>query len=193
MAVQPAGRRAGPSPAAYGVKNHQTRLGVEKGAAMRRLRNVIGVGASACALALVGCAGSSNQATESAPAKNVSQTTSVASRTTPAVTITRHQAGQAYLAAVALPNAAGAVLAGKLRTYTDSASGSRISAVARPFERRLTKLNGKLLGIASAYPPAAADLKALITAYNPVIHDLQSATGRRRSTDRLGCGGSRVI
>jgi hypothetical protein len=145
---------------------------------MRRLRTVIGLGASACSLALVGCGGSSSQTTESAPAKTVSQTTTVASRTTPAVTITRHQAGQAYLAAVAPTNAAGAALAGKLRAYTDSTSGSRISAVAAPFERRLTELNGKLLGIASAYPPAAADLRALITAYNPVIHDLRSASGR---------------
>jgi hypothetical protein len=145
---------------------------------MRQLRSVIGVGASACSLALVGCSGSSNQATESAPAKNVSQTTTVASRTTPAVTITRRKAGQAYLAAVAPTNAAGAALAGKMRAYTDSTSGSRISAVAGPFERRLTELNGKLLGIASAYPPAAADLKALITAYNPVIHDLRSTSGQ---------------
>ena len=145
---------------------------------MRRLRNVIAVGATACSLALAGCGGSSDQATESAAAKNASQTTTVASRTTQAVAITRHEAGQAYLAAVALPNAAGAALAGKMRAYTNSTSGSRISAVARPFEQRLTELNGKLLGIASAYPPAAADLKALITAYNPVIHDLRSATGQ---------------
>jgi hypothetical protein len=45
-------------------------------------------------------------------------------------------------------------------------------------ERRLTELNGKLLGIATAYPPAAADLKALVTSYNPVIRDLQSASAQ---------------
>jgi hypothetical protein len=65
-----------------------------------------------------------------------------------------------------------------MRAYTDSTPGSQISAAARPFERRLTELNGKLLGIATAYPPAAADLKALVTAYNPVIHDLRSASAQ---------------
>jgi hypothetical protein len=89
--------------------------------------------------------------------------------------MTKQQAGQAYLAAVAPANAAGAALAGKMRGYTDSTPGSQISAEARPLERRLTALNGKLRGIATAYPPAANDLKALIAAYNPVIRDLRSA------------------
>jgi hypothetical protein len=62
--------------------------------------------------------------------------------------------------------------------YTDSTPGSQISAEARPVERRLTELNGKLLDIATAYPPAAADLKALVTAYNPVIRDLRSGTAQ---------------
>jgi hypothetical protein len=72
--------------------------------------------------------------------------------------MTKQQAAQAYLAAVAAANAAGAALAGKIRAYTDSTPGSQISADARPFERRLTEHNGKLLGIASAYPPAGAAL-----------------------------------
>jgi hypothetical protein len=92
--------------------------------------------------------------------------------------MTKQQAGQAYLAAVAPANAAGAALAGKMRAYTDSTPSSRISADARPFERRLTELNGKLLGIAAAYPPVAAELEALVTAYNPVIRDLRSATAQ---------------
>jgi hypothetical protein len=92
--------------------------------------------------------------------------------------MTKQQAGQAYLAAVAPANAAGAALAGKMRAYTDSTPGSQISAEARPVERRLTELNGKLLGIATAYPPAAADLKALATAYNPVIRDLGRVTAQ---------------
>jgi hypothetical protein len=65
-----------------------------------------------------------------------------------------------------------------MRAYTDSTPDSQISAQARPFERRLTELNGKLLSIASAYPPVAAELKALVTAYNPVIRDLRSATAQ---------------
>jgi hypothetical protein len=143
---------------------------------MKRVRSVIGIGASAVSLALVGCGGSPKKPTQTAPAKNILQTATVASRTTPAVTMTQQQAGQAYLVAVAPTNAAGAALAGKMRAYTDSTPGSQISAEARPFERRLTELNGKLLGIATAYPPAAADLKALVTAYNPVIRDLRSAS-----------------
>jgi hypothetical protein len=143
---------------------------------MNRVRSVIGIGASAFSLALVGCGGSPKKPTQTAPAKNTLQTTTVASRTTPAVTLTTQQAGQAYLAAVAPVNAAGAALAGKMRASTDSTPGSQISAEARRLERRLTELNDKLLGIASAYPPAAADLKALITAYNPVIRDLRSVT-----------------
>jgi hypothetical protein len=89
--------------------------------------------------------------------------------------MTKQQAGQAYLAAVEPANAAGAALARKMRAYTDSIPGSQISAEARPLERRLTELNGRLLGIATAYPPVAADLKALVTAYNPVIRDLGNA------------------
>src|ERR1700722_9375246 len=140
------------------------------------MRSVIGIGATAFALALVGCGGSAKKPTQTVPAKNILQTTTVASRTTPVVTMTQQQAAHAYLVAVASTNAAGAALAGKIRAYTDSTPGSQISAEARPFERRLTELNGKLVGIATAYPPAAADLKALITAYSPVIHDLRSAT-----------------
>ncbi len=145
---------------------------------MKRVRSAIGIGASVFSLALVGCGASPKKPTQTTPAKNILQTTTVASRTTPAVTMTKQQAAQAYLAAVAPTNAAGAALAGKMRAYTDSTPGSQISAEARPFERRLAELNGKLLGIATAYPPAAADLKALVTAYNPVIHDLRSATAQ---------------
>jgi hypothetical protein len=151
---------------------------VRKEAAMKRVRSAIGIGASAFSLALVGCGGSPRKPTQTAPAKNILQTTTVASRTTPVVTMTKQQAGQAYLAAVAPTNAAGAALAGKMRAYTEATPGSQISAEARPFERRLTELNGKLLGIASAYPPAGADLKALVNAYSPVIHDLRSATAQ---------------
>ena len=129
-------------------------------------------------LALVGCGGSPKKPTRTAAAKNTSQTTTVASRTSPAVTMTKQQAAQAYLAAVAPANAAGAALAGKMRAYTGSTPGSEISAEARPVERRLTELTGKLLRIATAYPPAAADLKALVTAYNPVIGDLGSVTAQ---------------
>ena len=145
---------------------------------MKRLKSVIGIGAIAFSLAVVGCGGSPKKPTQTAPAKNILQTTTVASRTTPAVTMTKQQAAQAYLAAVAGANAAGAVLAGKIRAYTDSTPGSQISADARPFERRLTELNGKLFDIATAYPPVAADLKALVTAYNAVIRDLRSATAQ---------------
>ena len=123
---------------------------------MKRVRSVIGIGASAFSLALVGCGGSR----------------------TPAVTMTKQQAAQAYIAAVTAANAAGAALAGKIRAYTDSTPGSQVSADALPFERRLTELNGKLLDIATAYPPVAADLRALVTAYNPVIRDLRSATAQ---------------
>jgi hypothetical protein len=141
---------------------------------MKQVRSVIGIGASAFSLALVGCGGSPKKPAQTAPAKNILQTTTVASRTTPA--LTKQQAGRAYLAAVAPANAAGAALARKLQAYTDSTPGSQISAEARPFERRLAELNGRLDGIATAYPPVAPDLKGLVTAYNPVIRDLRSAT-----------------
>ena len=145
---------------------------------MNGVRSVIGIGASALSLALGGCGGSPKKPTQTAPAKNISQTTTVASRTTSAVTMTKRQAAQAYLAAVAPANAAGAALAGKMRAYTEATPGSEISAEARHVERRLSELNAKLLGIATAYPPAAADLKALVSAYNPVIRDLRSATAQ---------------
>jgi hypothetical protein len=145
---------------------------------MKRVRSVIGIGAIAFSLALVGCGASPKKAAQTAPARNISQTTTVASRTTPAVTMTRQQAARAYLAAVAPANAAGAALAGRMRAYTDSTPGSQISAEGRPVQRRLTELNGKLLRLATAYPPAATDLKALVSAYNPVIRDLRSATAQ---------------
>lgn len=141
---------------------------------MKRVRSVIGIGASAFSLALVGCGESPKKPTETA----LPQRTTVASHATPAVTMTKQQARQAYLAAVAPTNAAGAALAGKIRAYTGSTPGSQISAEARPFERRLTELNDKLLAIATAYPPVAAGLRALVTAYNPVIRDLRSATAQ---------------
>jgi hypothetical protein len=145
---------------------------------MKRVRRVIGIGASAFSLALVGCGGSPKKPNQTAPAKSILQTTTVASRTTPAVTMTKQQAGRAYLAAVAPANAAGAALARKMRAYTDSTPGSQISAEARPLQRRLTELNSKLLDIATAYPQAVNDLKALVTADNPVIRDLGSATAQ---------------
>ena len=151
---------------------------------MKRVRSVIGIGASACSLALAGCGGSPSKPTETPSAKNVSQPTTVAARTTAAATMTKQQAGHAYLAAVAAANAAGAALARKMRAYTDSTPGTQVSADARPFERRLTELNGKLLDIATAYPPVAADLKALVTAYNPVIRDLRSATAQNSVSAR---------
>jgi hypothetical protein len=149
-----------------------------KETAMRRVRSVIGIGASAFSLALVGCGGSPSKPAQTAPAKNISHTPTVASRTTPAETMTKQQAGQAYVVAVAPANAAGAALARQMQAYTDSTPGSQISAEARPFERQLTKLNGRLLGIATAYPQVAAELKALVAAYNPVIRDLRSATAQ---------------
>lgn len=142
---------------------------------MNRVTSVIGIGATAFSLALVGCGGSPKRPTETTPATNILQTTTVASRTTPAVTMTKQQAGRAYLAAVVPANAAGAALARKMRAYTNSTPGFQMSAAARPLEQRLTELNGKLLGTATAYPPAAADLKALVAAYTPVIRDLRSA------------------
>ncbi|HET6868022.1 MAG TPA: hypothetical protein VFH80_19070 [Solirubrobacteraceae bacterium] len=141
---------------------------------MNRATSLIGIGASAFSLALVACGGSPKEPTQTAP-KNTLQTTTVAPRATPAVTMTKQQAGQAYLAAVLPANAAGAALARKMRAYTNSTPGSQISAAARPLERRLTVLNGKLLGIATAYPPAAADLNALVAAYTPIIRDLRGA------------------
>jgi hypothetical protein len=142
------------------------------------MRSVIGIGASAFALAVVGCGESPKKPTRTARAKTIPQTTTVASRASPTVAMTKQHAAQAYLAAVAPANAAGAGLARKMRAYTDSTPDSQISADARPFERRLTELNGKLVAIASAYPPVAAELKALVAAYNPVIRDLRSATAQ---------------
>ena len=54
---------------------------------MKRVRGVIGIGASVLSLALAGCGGSSKQPTQTAAVKNVS-------RTTPAATMTQPQAGK---------------------------------------------------------------------------------------------------
>src|SRR6185312_10549876 len=145
---------------------------------MKRVRSVIGIGASAFSLAVVGCGESPKKPTRTARAMTIPQTTTVASRATPTVRMTKQQAGRAYLRGVAPANAAGAGLAREMRAYTDSTPDSQISAEARPFERRLTELNGKLRAIASAYPPVAVELKALVAAYNPVIRDLRNVTAQ---------------
>jgi len=120
---------------------------------------------------LAGCGGSTKTITQIAPAQTSSQTSSAA-------TMTKQQAGQAYLAAVAPANAAGDALTAKMQAYSDSTTGDQVSADAQPFEQQLTTLNAKLLALANSYPPAASDLKALVSAYNPVVGDLQSASAQ---------------
>ena len=125
--------------------------------------------AAGAAIALVGCGGTTKTVTQTAPATQTTQTA-------PTTAMTRAQAGQAYVSAVAAVNAAGNAFNAKTQSYTDSTTGDQVTADAQPFIHALTALNAKLLSIANAYPPAAADLKALVTAYNPVIGDLQSAS-----------------
>ena len=141
-------------------------------------RRLIALGAIAlAAIVLTGCGGSSSSTTT----KTTTATTSPATNATsePASTapaMTQQGAGQAYLAAVEPANAALHAFQKKASSWTDSTTGEQAAADAKPLIDALTALRPKLLEIAQKYPPAANDLKALVTAFSALQGDLENLT-----------------
>jgi hypothetical protein len=124
-------------------------------------------------LAIAGCGGSSNTTpttTPAVPAATTSQTTSAT--TSPGMT--KKEAGKAYLAAIAPANEAIKAFGKKAESWTNSTTGSQAAGDATPLNDALTALRPKLLTLATDYPAAATDLKALVTAYAPLQGDLEN-------------------
>jgi hypothetical protein len=112
-------------------------------------------------LAIAGCGGSSSSSTS-------------ASRTTTTGTITKEQAAHTYLAAVATPNEVLRTFLARANRWTDSTPPTQTAADAKPLIDTITALRTKLQELAAAFPAAATDLKAVITAQALLRGDLAS-------------------
>jgi hypothetical protein len=112
-------------------------------------------------LAIVGCGGSSSSSTST----SVTATTG---------TMTKEQAAHTYLAAVATPNEVLRTFLAKANGWTDSTPSTQTAADAKPLIEAITTLRTKLLALAAAFPAAATDLKAVVTAQALLQGDLAS-------------------
>jgi len=112
-------------------------------------------------LAIAGCGGSSSSSTS-------------ASGTAATDTMTKEQAAHTYLAAVATPNEVLRTFLAKANGWTDSTPPTQAAADAKPLIDAITTLRTKLQALATAFPPAATDPKAVITAQALLPGDLAS-------------------
>jgi hypothetical protein len=123
------------------------------------------------ATAIAGCGSSSAApAVTQAAATQATATSSAATSST----IGKAQAARAYLAAVAPFKAADRTFAAEWKRAPDSASAATLAKIGAPLAQALTNMRQGLLQVAGSYPPAAADIKALVTASAPVIGDLDN-------------------
>jgi hypothetical protein len=88
--------------------------------------------------------------------------------------MTKRQAAHTYLAAVATPNEVLRTFLAKANSWTDSTSSTQAAADARPLIDAITTLRTKLQALAAAFPAAATDLKAVVTAQALLQGDLTS-------------------
>jgi hypothetical protein len=112
-------------------------------------------------LAIAGCGGSSSSSTSAFGAAT-------------AGTMTREQAAHTYLAAVATPNEVLRAFLAKANGWTDSTPSTQTAADAKPLIDAITTLRTKLQALAAAFPAAATDLKAVVTAQALLQGDLAS-------------------
>jgi hypothetical protein len=137
--------------------------------------------ASLLAFGLAACGGSTKTVTARQP--STGQTTAGAAPTrsssTPASQptgsssrTTKAQAAKTYLADVAPANAAIDKMESQFKAATSSTTAGQLAAEAQPVETDLAHVDGELSSLATAYPAAASDLKALISADAVVIEDL---------------------
>jgi len=88
--------------------------------------------------------------------------------------MTKEQAAHTYLAAVATPNEVLRTFLAKANGWTDSTPPTQAAADAKPLIDAITTLRTKLQALATAFPPAATDPKAVITAQALLPGDLAS-------------------
>ena len=112
-------------------------------------------------LAIAGCGGSSSSSMS-------------ASGTAGAGTMTKEQAAHTYLAAVATPNEVLRTFLAKANGWTGSTPSTQAAADAKPLIHAITTLRTKLQALAAAFPAAATDLKAVVTAQALLQGDLGS-------------------
>ena len=90
-------------------------------------------------------------------------------------------AARQYVASVAPANAALHAF-GLWMARSPDTTESQAAAAARPTVLALGALRSKLLALARAYPPASADVRALLAAYGPLQGDLKDLGAVSQST-----------
>ncbi len=123
--------------------------------------------------ALAGCGSSSSTKTVTQTA--ASPATATQSAATPSTsTISKAQAAHDYLAAIAPFKATDTTVVAEINAQPDSAGAATFAKIATPLAQALTNVRPGLLAIGNAYPPAASDIKGLVTASAPVIGDVDN-------------------
>jgi hypothetical protein len=88
--------------------------------------------------------------------------------------MTTERAAHTYLAAVATPNEVLRTFLATANRWTDSTPSTQAAADAKPLIEAITTLRTKLQALAAAFPAAATDLKAVVTAQALLQGDLAS-------------------
>jgi hypothetical protein len=88
--------------------------------------------------------------------------------------MTKEQAAHNYLAAVATPNDVLRRFLATANRWTDSTPSTQAAADAKPLAEVITTLRMKLEALAAAFPAAATDLQAVVTAQALLQGDLAS-------------------
>jgi hypothetical protein len=141
--------------------------------------------AVAVALGLTACGETQTVTQAAAGATTASMPTTSASRSaTTSATMTRAEAGRAYLAAVAPANTELVAFKAKASSWNHSTPPRHAANDAGPLISAITALRTKLLALANAYPPAADDLSNLVTANAGLQRDL----AKLESLNKLNAG-----
>jgi hypothetical protein len=130
---------------------------------------------AAVAAALGGCGSSSTTtrtktvAAAPASAKSTSQSTSSTSRSSTSTAVTKAEAGKQYLTIAAPLNATAKQVFASIK---DSDNGQQVATKAKPLVAALNTANHQLITLASDYPTASSDLKALVKDDSALVADL---------------------
>ena len=124
--------------------------------------------------------GVTSQAQSSTSAPQIDLNRLGCTQVTPATPLTKAQAAQEYLAAVAPVNAAASAFIARTRAWTSSTPNSQAQSDAQAFAAALFGVHAKLVAIGSAYAPAAAALKADADAATAVLGDLSQLVNLNR-------------
>jgi hypothetical protein len=124
--------------------------------------------------------GATSQAPSSTGAPKIDLERLGCTQVTPAKPMTKEEAAQAYLAAVAPVNSAAAAFIPRARAWTSSTPNSQAQSDAQAFTAALFGVHAKLVAIGSAYAPAAAALKADADAAQAVLGNLSQLVDLNR-------------